>query len=129
MSVPANSFLSHLKVPTKLSLGFGLVVLLAVLISGIAWWSLERLSVRANQFANISNIDRLVQEASFSALLYRQKPTDEIQAHTEQQIAQLRAEQQSLHDSLRVTEDVRLTEQLLALTDEFENAFSRLVAA
>jgi len=103
--------------------------LLTVLISGIAWWSLQRLSERADQFAHIANIDRLIQEASFSALLYRQYAREADRHQTEELITNLRSEQQILHDSLDGSEDIGLARQLLALTGEYQSAFHQMGAA
>ncbi|HLT03825.1 MAG TPA: methyl-accepting chemotaxis protein [Pseudomonas sp.] len=129
MSGPAHSFLNHLKVPTKLSLGFGLVLFLTVLIAGVAWWSLERLSKRAEQFAHIANIDRLAQEASFSALLYRQSSAEADRVKALDQLSSLRAEQQVLQDSLDDPAELALARRLLTATDQYLAAFHQMTEA
>ena len=129
MSGATTSFLSNLKVSHKLSLGFGLVLSLTALIAGVAWWSLERLSDRADQFANIANIDRITEQLSFSTLLYRYSARVTERENVIVLLQNLRAEQQAMRTRLTEPEDIATADHLLNLSAEYQRAFQMLVEA
>ena len=92
MSGTAFAFLNNLKVGHKLSLGFGLILLFTALIAGTAWWSLERLSARANQFDLIATLDSLTRDVSLSVLTYRHSHQEADRAKVLQDLERLRTE-------------------------------------
>ena len=116
--------LGNIGVNRKLGLGFGLVLVLTVLISAIGWKGLVSVIERGDKLANISKTIELTKDLRIARLDYERDKGEKGNAEVN---GQLTALDQTLDLSRRQLTDpaeLALVEQQLAAVAEYKSAFA-----
>ena len=116
--------LGNIGVNRKLGLGFGLVLVLTVLISAIGWKGLVSVIDRGDKLANISKTIELTKDLRIARLDYERDKGEKGNAEVN---GQLTALDQTLDLSRRQLTDpaeLALVEQQLAAVAEYKSAFA-----
>lgn len=120
-------WLANLKVSHKLSLGFGLVLLLTALITLISWISADKIIVRSAKLSEIAQLNLLTKDLRIARLGYQ---SDRDQQSREEVLAALRAvheHQQNLRGELSDPQDLDLLQRQSAQTTRYQELFEKLV--
>ena len=116
--------LGNISVNRKLSLGFGLVLVLTVLITATGWRGLVSVIDRGDKLANISKIIGLTKDLRISRLDYERDKGEKGNAEVNGQLAALDKALELSHKQLTAPEDLVLIEQQLGAVAEYKQAFA-----
>nr|WP_296247812.1 methyl-accepting chemotaxis protein [Pseudomonas sp. UBA4194] len=108
-----NGWFGNISVTKKLSLGFGLVLVLTTLLALTGWTSLSSLIQRSNWMSDISELNNSLTKLRIVRLQYMLTNGDDSAAQTVQtQLDAFSAQQKSLLDSFKSPENIqRLNDQ------------------
>lgn len=99
--------LTNLSVAKKLTAGFGFMILLTLLVTLIAIYSLDGLIERGQKQIQLSQVDQLAKEIYSTQLLYEQDASDEQAERLRELIGQTRQGLQALQPRFSASDDQR----------------------
>jgi len=119
--------LGNISVKRKLSLGFGLVLVLTLLIAATGWNGLVSVIDRGDKLANISKIIGLTKDLRIARLEYERHPEEKPLAEVTRQLTELDNALELSHQQFVSPEDLTLVEQQLNAVAESKRAFADLI--
>ena len=119
--------LGNISVKRKLSLGFGLVLVLTLLIAATGWSGLVSVIDRGDKLANISKIIGLTKDLRIARLEYERHPGENTLAEVTKQLTELDNALELSHKQLVSPDDLILVEQQLNAVTEYKRAFADLI--
>lgn len=119
--------MKDIKVGVKLGIGFGLVLLLTVILAVSNSLNLGKVIVQSDNIYASSKIVSHAQSLQESSLRYQVAPNQADVDAIKQLVTSIRQEAGAVHDSLIAAENRRLMEEISALAPEYEKAFMLLV--
>ena len=119
--------LGNISVNRKLGLGFGLVLVLTLLIAATGWKGLESVIERGDKLANISKIIALTKDLRIARLEYDRSPGENTLADVTRQLNELDSALEMSHKQLVAAEDLLLVEQQLNAVAGYKRAFADLI--
>ncbi|MES2871390.1 MAG: methyl-accepting chemotaxis protein [Pseudomonadota bacterium] len=121
--------LGNISVNRKLSLGFGLVLVLTLLITATGWSGLTSVIDRGEKLANISNIIILTKDLRIARLDYQLDKGEQGNGEVNQQLNELDKALEIARKKLISPEDLVLIEKQLSAVAEYKRAFADIVKA
>ncbi len=121
------TLLGNISVNRKLSLGFGLVLVLTLLIAGTGWKGLVAVIDRGDKLANISKIISLTKDLRIARLEYERQPGESALAGVTTQLTELDNALEQTRSQLTAPDDLALVEQQLNAVAEYKRAFADLI--
>ncbi len=121
-------WLANLKVSQKLSLGFGLVLLLTALITLISWISADKIIVRSAKLGEIDQLNLLTKDLRIARLGYQSDRDQESREEFITALRELREKQQSLNAELSDPYDLDLLQRQSDQAAQYQELFGKLVS-
>lgn len=115
---------ANISVNRKLSLGFGLVLVLTVLIAATGWKGLAAMIDRGDKLAHISTIIDLSKDLRIARMTYETTPDNSTQRDVMQQLSALDSVLEVTRKQLTQPEDLALIEQQLNAVQAYRQAFT-----
>ena len=119
--------LGNISVNRKLSLGFGLVLLLTLLITATGWNGLASVIDRGNKLASISTITALTKDLRIARFTYERQPTPDTQREVNNRLGELDAALEVSRKQLVTPEDIVLVQQQLNAVTAYRRAFADML--
>lgn len=119
--------MKDIKVGVKLGIGFGLVLLLTVILAVSNSLNLGKVIVQSDNIYASSKIVSHAQSLQESSLRYQVAPNQADVDAIKQLVTSIRQDAAAVHDSLVAADNRRLMEEISALAPEYEKAFMLLV--
>jgi len=121
------TLLGNISVNRKLSLGFGLVLVLTLLIAGTGWKGLVAVIDRGDKLANNSKLISLPKDLRIARLEYERQPGESALAGVTTQLTELDNALEQTRSQLTASDDLALVEQQLNAVAEYKRAFADLI--
>lgn len=118
--------LGNISVNRKLGLGFGLVLVLTLLIAATGWNGLVSVIDRGDKLANISQIIGLTKDLRIARLNYQISQTDNAYHDVNERLNALDTSLGLSRAALTTPEDLALVDQQIKATAEYRKAFTDL---
>ena len=118
--------LGNMSVNRKLSLGFGLVLVLTVLIAAAGWNGLASVIERGDKLASISRIIGLTKDLRIARLDYQLTHQADAQHQVDERLRELDTILVSSRKQLTMPEDLALVDQQISAAAEYKRAFDDL---
>lgn len=122
-------FFSNLKVTAKLSVGFGLVLLLTCVTAISAWWGLGQMALRSAQFDKVAYLNLLAEQLDYAVLDYQDTNDVSEQKTVLTRLANLRQEQDVAVAMAEDAEDLERVTEMVEVTEHYKSVFKQLVSA
>ena len=119
--------LGNISVNRKLSLGFGLVLILTLLITATGWNGLASVIDRGEKLANISKIIILTKDLRIARLNYERDKGEQGNGEVSLQLSELDKALEVARKQLVSPEDLVLIEQQLSAVADYKRAFDDIV--
>ena len=119
--------LGNISVNRKLSLGFGLVLMLTLLITATGWNGLVSVIDQGDKLANISKIIGLTKDLRIARLEYERQPGENTLAEVTHQLSELDNGLERARKQLVAPDELTLVEQQLNAVAEYKRAFTDLI--
>ena len=118
-----NSWLSNISVNLKLTLGFGLVLLLTCVMAIFGWLSLDKMVDRSNWMSDITRLNTAFTNLRVTRLQYMLTDGDETAAQAVQgSIDAFQEQQKKLIDTFKSQENLVLLKEQQAIIGDYERA-------
>ncbi|AUB76942.1 chemotaxis protein [Pseudomonas sp. Lz4W] len=118
-----NSWLSNISVNLKLTLGFGLVLLLTCVMAIFDWLSLDKMVDRSNWMSDITRLNTAFTNLRVTRLQYMLTDGDETAAQAVQgSIDAFQEQQKKLIDTFKSQENLVLLKEQQAIIGDYERA-------
>ncbi|MGE7994366.1 methyl-accepting chemotaxis protein [Pseudomonas sp. NPDC089554] len=122
-----NHWLANISVNRKLTLGFGLVLLLTALLAWAGWSSVDNLINRSNQMGAITQYGTDLNELRVARLQYMLADGDETAANTVQaKLDTFANEQQQLLTRLTAPDYVKVLKEQAAYTEQYRASLGKM---
>ncbi|MDF0731599.1 methyl-accepting chemotaxis protein, partial [Pseudomonas entomophila] len=122
-----NNWFANISVNRKLTLGFGLVLLLTTLLAWTGWNSLDNLIYRSNHMGAITQYSTALNELRVARLQYMLADGDETVANTVQtKLDTFAKEQQRLLTVLKTTESLTVLNEQVPFTEQYRASLSKM---
>ena len=121
--------LGNISVNRKLSLGFGLVLVLTLLITATGWNGLVTVIERGDKLANISKIIALTKDLRIARLDYERDKGENGPQELNQRLTELDEALEVSHKQLVTPEDLVLVEQQLTAITDYRRAVADITLA
>ena len=118
-----NSWLSNISVNLKLTLGFGLVLLLTCVMAIFGWLSLDKMVDRSNWMSDITRLNTAFTNLRVTRLQYMLTDGDETAAQAVQtSIDAFQEQQKKLISTFQSAENLTLLKEQQAIISDYERA-------
>ena len=118
-----NSWLSNISVNLKLTLGFGLVLLLTCVMAIFGWLSLDKMVDRSNWMSDITRLNTAFTNLRVTRLQYMLTDGDETAAQAVQtSIDAFQEQQKKLISTFQSAENLTLLKEQQAIISDYEHA-------
>lgn len=122
-----NSWLDDMRVPRKLGLGFGVVLLLTCLLAYVGWNGLDSLANRSTLMNEITQQNNLLTKLRITRLQYMLANGDEKVADaTQAALSNYTAEQMALQKTFEHPQSLRLLQEQGMLIGQYQQSFNRM---
>ena len=121
--------LGNISVIRKLSLGFGLVLILTLLITATGWNGLASVIDRGDKLANISKIIALTKDLRIARLDYERERGDHGPGELNGRLSELDEALETSRRQLTTPEDIELVQQQLAVVADYRRAVADITLA
>lgn len=121
-----NQSLANISIKAKLSLGFGLVLLLTLLISLIGWSGTNNVIERSNKISAISALNTQIKELRVRRLRYQTERSDQTRAAITQALHDIQERQQIVRKMLGVPASLQLVDDQGHLLENYQGHFNSL---
>ena len=119
----------NLKIAQKLGIGFGLVIIAAIAIGSIGYFSLNLIEERASETASIKNIENSIQQTTKYVEQYHLEQDKQLVEDVEKELNKSNAKAEEVKNMLKNGQDKNLVNELISVIGEYENAFNNFVEA
>lgn len=124
MSNTFARYLGNLSVNLKLGIGFGLVLLLTLLIAATGWFGLSRLIERADKITSISVLDDRMRDLRIARQAFELQKGSTGAEQVTRVLDQLDADLAAAHDTVVRADDIALLEQEMAVAQTYRQEFT-----
>nr|WP_025993910.1 methyl-accepting chemotaxis protein [Pseudomonas viridiflava] len=121
--------LANASVSLKLAIGFGLVLLMTLMISTTAWFSTDALIDRGDRVTAIAEINELTLQLRINRMRYEALYNAEAATDVKANLDQLDAALQSARNLLRSPENIQLIDGQIQATREYRQSFDDMTKA
>jgi len=121
--------LANASVSLKLAIGFGLVLLMTLMISTTAWFSTDALIDRGDRVTAIAEINELTLQLRINRMRYEALYNAETATDVKANLDQLDAALQSARNLLRSPENIQLLDGQIQATREYRQSFDDMTKA
>ncbi len=121
--------LGNVSVSRKLGIGFGLVLLLTLLITTTGWNGLARVIERGDKLGNISSLNAMTKDLRIARLNYEMNHGEQGPAAVSDMLKQLDEGLRAVHSKLQQPESIALVDQQLDAVAEYQKAFADMTRA
>ncbi|WP_407074618.1 methyl-accepting chemotaxis protein [Pseudomonas sp. RTB3] len=118
--------LGHVGVKAKLALGFGLLVLLTLLIALTGWHSANNMVDRGNKISAIANLSALTKDLRVNRLRYLAERNEQNSAAVSGVLERIQDNQRSLSGVVSNPVDLQLIEEQGRIVEDYRTRFSTL---
>ncbi|MBD8683114.1 methyl-accepting chemotaxis protein [Pseudomonas sp. CFBP 13719] len=129
MSNTFARYLGNLSVNLKLGIGFGVVLLLTLLIAATGWSGLTRLIERADKITSISILDDRMRDLRIAAQSFELQKGSSGADNVTRLLDQLDTDLAAAQHTLVQAEDIALVEQEIATTQAYRREFAASLAS
>ena len=123
------SWFGNLSVRLKLTLGFGLVLLLTLLITVTGWYSLSATVARGDKLGASARLSELTKDLALSRQAYQAKQDATTSRAIEDNVQTIDALGDELKALFSDPQDLRLIDEQKAATADYRSAFAKLTQA
>lgn len=125
-----NNLLGNVSVNVKLTLGFGLVLILTTALALTSWVSLDRLVWRSDRMGDITQLNLLLNNVRATRLQYMLANGDDAAADNVQtSIDAFTGQQQKLLATLKSTKDIAMLNEQVTAISEFQKSLNTMRGA
>ena len=121
--------LGNVSVSRKLGIGFGLVLLLTLLITATGWTGLGRVIDRGDKLGNISTLYGMTKDLRIARLNYEMHHGDQGPSAVNDILKQLDEGLQAAREQLQQPESIAMLDQQLSAVAEYQKAFADMTRA
>lgn len=121
--------LGNVSVNRKLGIGFGLVLLLTLLITFTGWTGLSGVINRGDKLGFIASVNELTKDLRLARLDYEMRRGEQGPGAVNELLAKLDAGLQTARTLIEQPSDVAMIDQQLAAVSEYKQAFTAMVQA
>jgi methyl-accepting chemotaxis protein len=121
--------LGNISVNRKLGIGFGLVLLLTLLITFTGWTGLSDVTSRGDKLGFIASLNDLTKDLRLARLDYEMRRGEQGPAAVNDKLAQLDAGLQTARKLIEQPADAAMVDQQLAAVSQYKQAFSAMIQA
>ncbi|SDN56032.1 methyl-accepting chemotaxis protein [Pseudomonas arsenicoxydans] len=121
--------LGNVSVNRKLGIGFGLVLLLTLLITFTGWTGLTGVMSRGDKLGFIASLNDLTKDLRLARLDYEMRRGEQGPGAVNDLLGQLDAGLQTARKLIEQPDDVAMIDQQLAAVSQYKQAFSTMVQA
>ncbi|SMS12534.1 Methyl-accepting chemotaxis protein McpS [Pseudomonas viridiflava] len=121
--------LANASVSLKLAIGFGLVLIMTLMISTTAWFSTDALIDRGDRVTAIAEINELTLQLRINRMRYEALYNAETATDVKANLDQLDAALQSARNLLRSPENIQLIDGQIQATREYRQSFDDMTKA
>ncbi|MBT2370717.1 methyl-accepting chemotaxis protein [Pseudomonas fluorescens] len=121
--------LGNVSVNRKLGIGFGLVLVLTLLISFTGWTGLGGVISRGDKLGFISSLNELTQELRLARLDYEMRRGEQGPAAVNDLLGQLDSGLKTARSLIEQPADIALIDEQLAAVDQYKRAFTTMTQA
>ncbi|QLG90861.1 methyl-accepting chemotaxis protein [Pseudomonas yamanorum] len=121
--------LGNVSVNRKLGIGFGLVLILTVLISFTGWTGLGGVISRGDKLGFISSLNELTQELRLARLDYEMRRGEQGPQAVNDLLGQLDTGLKTARSLIEQPADIALIDEQLAAVDQYKRAFTAMTQA
>ena len=121
--------LGNVSVNRKLGIGFGLVLLLTLLITFTGWTGLSDVTSRGDKLGFISSINDLSRDLRIASLDYENRRGEQGPGAVNEMLSKLEASLQAARQMIEQPADVAMIDQQLAAVSQYKQAFIALTQA
>ncbi|CAM3249693.1 methyl-accepting chemotaxis protein [Pseudomonas floridensis] len=121
--------LANASVSLKLAIGFGLVLVMTLMISTTAWFSTNALIDRGDRVTAIANVNELTLQLRISRMRYEALFNAETAADVKTTLDQLDASLQEARNLLRSPENIQLLDGQIQAAREYRQSFTEMTKA
>ncbi|MEX5501342.1 methyl-accepting chemotaxis protein [Pseudomonas sp. NFACC10-1] len=129
MSRGLSKSLANASVSLKLAIGFGLVLLMTLMISATGWFSNQALIDRGDRVTAIAQINELTLQLRINRMSYEALYNAETAAKVRSTLDQLDAALQSARNLLRSPENLQLLDAQIQATRDYRQSFEDMSKA
>mgnify|MGYP001100671846 CR=1 FL=1 len=121
--------LGNIRVNRKLGIGFGLVLLLTLLITFTGWTGLSDVTSRGDKLGFIASLNDLTKDLRLARLDYEMRRGEQGPGAVNDKLAQLDAGLQTARKLIEQPADAAMVDQQLAAVSQYKQAFSAMIQA
>ncbi|PTT96690.1 methyl-accepting chemotaxis protein, partial [Pseudomonas sp. HMWF031] len=121
--------LGNVSVKRKLGIGFGLVLLLTLLITFTGWSGLGNVTSRGDKLGFISDINGVTKDLRIARLDYEMRRGEQGPGAVNEQLSKLESDLKTARSLIEQPADVALVDQQLVAVAEYRRAFSDMTQA
>jgi len=121
--------LGNVSVNRKLGVGFGLVLLLTLLITVTGWNGLSNVSSRGDKLGFISDINGMTKDLRIARLDYEMRRGEQGPGAVNDMLGKLDSSLQTARQMIEQPADVALIDQQLAAVGQYKQAFAAMIQA
>ncbi|RON17623.1 methyl-accepting chemotaxis protein [Pseudomonas brassicacearum] len=121
--------LGNISVNRKLGIGFGLVLLLTLLITFTGWTGLSDVTSRGDKLGFIASLNDLTKDLRLARLDYEMRRGEQGPGAVNDKLAQLDAGLQTARKLIEQPADAAMVDQQLAAVSQYKQAFSAMIQA
>ncbi len=129
MSRGLSKSLANASVSLKLAIGFGLVLLMTLMISATGWFSNQALIDRGDRVTAIAQVNELTLQLRINRMSYEALYNAETAAQVRSTLDQLDAALQSARNLLRSPENLQLLDAQIQATRDYRQSFEDMSKA
>ncbi|AZZ73937.1 methyl-accepting chemotaxis protein [Pseudomonas sp. RU47] len=121
--------LGNVSVKRKLGIGFGLVLLLTLLITFTGWTGMSGIISRGDKLGFISSLNELTKDLRLARMDYDMRRGEQGPGTVNEFLSKLESGLQSARDMIEQPSDVAMVDQQLAAVAEYKRAFGEMTQA
>ncbi|TPG77440.1 methyl-accepting chemotaxis protein [Pseudomonas arsenicoxydans] len=121
--------LGNISVNRKLGIGFGLVLLLTLLITFTGWTGLSDVTSRGDKLGFIASLNDLTKDLRLARLDYEMRRGEQGPAAVNDKLAQLESGLQTARKLIEQPADAAMVDQQLVAVSQYKQAFSAMIQA
>jgi methyl-accepting chemotaxis protein len=121
--------LGNISVNRKLGIGFGLVLLLTLLITFTGWTGLSDVTSRGDKLGFIASLNDLTKDLRLARLDYEMRRGEQGPGAVNDKLAQLDTGLQTARKLIEQPADAAMVDQQLAAVSQYKQAFSAMIQA
>ena len=121
--------LGNMSVSRKLGVGFGLVLLLTLVITATGWSSLTSLIDRGDKLSHISQVSEQTLELNAARLVFEAQSNAQTAKRVMEALDKLDLDVKAAHDKLSAGEDISLLDSQLKAAADYRAAFTDMTRA